>query len=101
MFPCLAFGDGYWWIFPVIMIAMMGVCFFMMRRHAGSMMCCQGLRRSGDHSENAPINRPLDILKRKNVLGLFSNKEYQEEKEHIERRMYHSPDKKSQGGGLI
>ena len=47
MFPCFGFGFGYWWIFPIIMIAMMALCFFMMRRHMGSMMC------SGSHSENA------------------------------------------------
>ena len=37
MFPCVAFGYGYWWIFPIIIIAMIVLCFFMMRGHAGSM----------------------------------------------------------------
>ncbi len=67
MFPCLAFGYGYWWIFPIIMIAMMVLCFFIMRRHAGLMMCCPGFGRSRGQSENASTNRTLDILKQKNI----------------------------------
>ena len=43
MFPYLAFGYGDWWIFPIITIAMMVLCFFMMRGHAGSMMCGPGV----------------------------------------------------------
>lgn len=45
MFPCLGFGYGYWWIFPLIMITMMVLCFFMMRGHGGSMMCMGGRRQ--------------------------------------------------------
>ncbi len=44
MFPCLGFGYGYWWIFPLIMIAMIVFCFFMMRGHGGSIMCMGGHR---------------------------------------------------------
>ncbi len=87
MFPCLAFGDGYWWIFPIIMIVMMGICFFMMRRHGGSMMCCQGFGKSGGCSENESTNRTLDILKKKNVQGEINNQEYEDKKEDIMRRM--------------
>lgn len=39
MFPCSGFGYGYWWVFPLIMISMMALCFFMMRKHRGPMMC--------------------------------------------------------------
>lgn len=70
MFPCLGFGYGYWWIVPIIMIAMMVLCFFLMRGHGGAMMC------SGRHGKKAS-DRPLDILNRK----------YDEEKkEDIARR---------------
>ncbi len=53
MFPCLTFGSGYWWIFPLTMIAMMVLCFFMMRGHGGSMNCGPGFRSSGSHSGHA------------------------------------------------
>ena len=68
MFPCLAFGYGYWWIFPLIMIAMMVLCFFVMKRHGGPMMCGTGFRRSDGHCENSST-RPLDILNRKHAQG--------------------------------
>ena len=56
MFPCawLA-GFGVWWIFPIIMIAMMVICFFMMRRHGmscGTGCCARGKHRLTD--ENGP-----------------------------------------------
>ena len=44
MFPgaWFGYGFGFWWIFPIIMIAMIVFCFFMMRRHGMScwMGCC-------------------------------------------------------------
>jgi len=84
MFPCLGFCYGYWWIFPIIMTAMMVLCFFMMRGHGGAMMC------SGSHGEKAS-DRPQDILNRK----------YDEEKKKDSARCTRqSPEKKSQGGGL-
>jgi uncharacterized membrane protein len=80
MFPCLAFGYGYWWIFPIIMIAMVVLCFFMMRGHASSMMCGPGFGRSGSHSENAS-DRSLDILNKKNTQGEINKQEYEEKKQ--------------------
>jgi putative membrane protein len=85
MFPCLAFGSGYWWIFPIIMIAMMVLCFFMMRGHAGSMKCGPNFGRSGSHNENAS-DRPLDILNRKYAQGEINKQEYEEKKEDIALR---------------
>lgn len=78
MFPCLAFGYGYWWIFPIIMIAMMGLCFFMMRGHAGSMVYGSGFGRSGSHSDSVS-DRSSDILNRKYDQG-ETNKQEDEEK---------------------
>lgn len=53
MFPCgwFGYGFGFWWIFPIIMIAMIVFCFFMMRRHGMSwgMGCCgRGKGRPSD-----------------------------------------------------
>ncbi len=74
------FSYGYWWIFPIIMIAMMALCFFiMMRGHGGSMMCM------GGHNENE-TNRPLDILNKKYAQGEISKQEYEEKKRDISRR---------------
>ena len=85
MFPCFAFGYGYWWIFPIIMIVMIVLCFFMMRGHAGSMMCRPGFSKSGSHIESAS-DRSLDILNRKNAQGEINKQEYEEKKEDIARR---------------
>jgi uncharacterized membrane protein len=85
MFPCLAFGYGYWWIFPIIMIAMIVLCFFIMRGHAGPMMCRPGFGKSGSHSESAS-DRSLDILNRKKAQGEINKQEYEEKKEDIARR---------------
>ncbi len=52
MFPCawFGYGFGFWWIFPIIMIAMIVFCFFMMRRHG--MGCCgRGKHRPSDGSQ--------------------------------------------------
>ena len=93
MFSCFGFGYGFWWIFPIIMIAMMALCFFMMTGHGGAMMC------SGSHGEKASDRHP-DILNRKYAHGEINKQEYEEKKEDIARRTEQSPEKKSQGGGL-
>ncbi len=85
MFPCLGFGYGYWWIGPLIMIAMAVLCFFMMRGHAGSMMCSSGFGRSGSHGENAS-ERPPENLGRKYGQEEINKQEYEEKKEDITRR---------------
>ncbi len=43
MFPCVGFGYGFWWIFPIIMIIF---CFFMMIKGMGS--CMMGRRNMQD-----------------------------------------------------
>ena len=82
MFPCLGFGNGFWWIFPIMMIAMTVLCFFMMRGHAGSTTCGPGSGRSGSHSESAS-DRHLDVLKRTDDQGEINNQEYEEKKNDI------------------
>lgn len=85
MFPCLAFGHGYWWLFPIIMIAMMVLCFFMMRGHAGSKMCGPGFGRSGCYSESRS-DLPLNILNRKYDRGKINKQDYEEKKKDIAGR---------------
>jgi hypothetical protein len=55
MVPCVGFGYGLWWIFPVIMIVMIIFCFFMMRRFGMRcwMGCCMRDKR-GPHDQNDP-----------------------------------------------
>ena len=58
MFPCTWFaGIGIWWIFPIIMIAMMIVCFFMMRRHGmgRGMGCCGGGQRRPSGEQHSAL----------------------------------------------
>jgi uncharacterized membrane protein len=53
MFPCAGFDYGFWWIFPIIMIIMVVLCFFMMRGCMGPMMCRPGSRSKGTHGKGA------------------------------------------------
>ncbi len=58
MFGCQDFVSCFeWWIFPVIMIVMMVLCFFVMRGHIGSMMCCSGHRKPGKDVGSSQIGR--------------------------------------------
>ncbi len=47
---------GFWWIFPIIMIAMMIFCFFIMRRCGMCQSGCCAPRRHHPSDEN---RRPL------------------------------------------
>ncbi len=85
MFPCLAFGSGYWWVFPIIMIAMMVLCYFMMRGHGSSMMCGPGFGRSGNHRKSGS-DHTLDNPSRKYAQGEINNQEYEEKKQDLSRR---------------
>ena len=41
MFPCAGIGFGFWWMVPVMMVAMLVFCFWMMKKMPG-MGCCTG-----------------------------------------------------------
>ena len=82
MFPCAGFGYGLWWIFPLIMIGMMVLCFFMMRGRMGSMMCRPGFHNSGNHGEDAS-GSPPHILNKQYVQGEVNKEEYEEKKRVI------------------
>ncbi len=56
MFPCVCSGYGFWWLFPIIMIGMMVLCFFMMRGRMGS-MCRPGFRGIKEDGEKSGMDR--------------------------------------------
>ena len=82
MFPCAGFGNGLWWIFPLIMVGMMVLCFFMMRGRMGSMMCWPRFRKPGSRDEDAS-DSPLDILNKRYPRGEVNREQYEEKKRVI------------------
>ena len=79
---------SYWWIVPLIMMFM---CFFMMRRRWGSMMCGFGSRgRDSDRFGRADSAR--EILDKRYASGEISRDEYEE----IKETMANTPDERSE-----
>ncbi len=81
MFPCAGFGYGLWWIFPLIMMGMMVLCFFMMRGRMGSIICRSGICSSSGHSGDA--ESAFDTLKKRDARGEINKEEYEEKKRAI------------------
>ena len=69
MFPCIGFGYGLWWLFPIVMIVLMGFCLFMMRGHSGPMMCRPGLHRKDGPGEQGsePARMPRQFSPGKEI----------------------------------
>jgi uncharacterized membrane protein len=74
MFAYGGMGNGFtwWWIIP---LAMMILCFLMMRRHRG---CMTGGSRSHHNAGSA-----REILDKRYALVEISQEEYEEKKRHI------------------
>ena len=70
------FGSSLWWICPILMIAM---CFFMMRRRRGSMMCGFGSRDPNSRQISAS-DSATDILDKRYASGELDKEEYEERK---------------------
>ncbi len=67
---------SFWWVFPLAMIVL---CFLMMRRRRGLPMC-------GFNSRNvkrgfvSPQDSAMDILKKRYAIGEITREEYEESK---------------------
>ena len=70
---------SYWWLFPLAMIAL---CFFMMRGRKGQMMCGFGTRDEDIQRINAS-DSARDILDKRFALGEINKEEYEEIKKHL------------------
>lgn len=75
MFPCASFSYGLWWIFPLFMLLMIVLCFFMMRGGMGSMIC----RGHGGDTEDSA----LDTLKKRYARGELNRDEYEQQRREI------------------
>jgi putative membrane protein len=78
-------GFGWWWIFPVVMIVMFTLCFFMMRGRTRFTMCGPFSRASGDAFWKAPPESAIDILDKRYARGEIGKEEYQEKKKDMDR----------------
>jgi uncharacterized membrane protein len=73
--------DGsLWWLFPLAMIAL---CFFMMRGRKGSVMCGFGSRKEDTRGIKAS-DSAKDILDKRFALGEIDRQEYEEKKQLID-----------------
>ncbi len=73
--------DSLWWIFP---LAMMAICFLLMGRRKGSMMCGFGSAGTDNHHTD-PSDSPIDILNKRYARGEIDKDEYDERKHHLIR----------------
>ena len=79
MFAAEISDGSLWWLFPLAMIAL---CFFMMRRRKGAMMCGFGSRgEDADRIDSSDSAR--DILDKRFALGEIDKEEYEEKKKHL------------------
>ncbi len=72
-------GFTFWWIIPLVM---MFLCFLMMRRRPGSMMCGFGRHPLGSRNAGSSESA-LDILNKRYALGEIDKTEYDEKKKSL------------------
>jgi uncharacterized membrane protein len=73
-------NSSLWWIFP---IAMMALCFFMMRKRGGSM--CGFGSHDEDKNQISDSDSASEILDKRYALGEISKEEYEEKKITLSR----------------
>ncbi|UCH22024.1 MAG: SHOCT domain-containing protein [Deltaproteobacteria bacterium] len=73
-------SGSLWWIFPLAMIAL---CFFMLRKRGGSM--CGFGSRDEDNKHISDSDSASDILDKRYALGEISKEEYEEKKITLSR----------------
>ncbi len=78
-YESFAFGD-WWWIFP---IAMMILCFLMMRGRMGCMMGGRDAQDAADPHRSASSDSAREILDKRYALGEISKEEYEEKRKDI------------------
>lgn len=76
MFGAELFDSPFWWIWPLVMITL---CYFMMRRRKGSMMCKFGQHDTESDLLNAS-DSAVDILDKRFAVGEINKEEYEEKK---------------------
>ena len=70
------FNSSFWWLFPILMIAM---CFFMMKVRRDSLMCGCGSRDT-DSQQISASDSAIDILDKRHVSGDINKEEHEERK---------------------
>jgi putative membrane protein len=75
-------GFEWWWIFPVAMIVL---CFFMMRGRMGCMTGWSASRRVTDNRAISSSDSAREILDKRYALGEISKEEYIERKGDLEQ----------------
>ena len=82
----LCSGFGWWWIFPVVMLVMMALCFFMMRGRMGRMMCGPSFSNDFARRWASPSESAREILDKRYARGEIDKEEYEEKKKVITRK---------------
>jgi len=70
---------SFWWVIP---LGMMILCFLMMRKRRGSMMCCSGARDTGNY-QSKDSDTAEEILDKRYASGEIGKDEYEEIKKTI------------------
>ena len=75
-------GFGWWWVIPIGIIAMMALCFFMMRRHIGCAPCGPSVH-AADRLGRTSQESAKEILDKRYARGEIGKEEYEQKKKDI------------------